>query len=342
MNISPTAELPALRRRVADLESAGLDVLVVSEGYTFDAPSFLGFLAAITERVELMSGVLSVFARSPTLLATTAAGIDLVSGGRCALGLGASGPQVVEGWHGQPFDRPLARSREVVSICRAVWRGERIEHSGPTLSVPLTPERGGSGVGKALRMTGRARRSDIPIYLAALGPKNVELAAEIADGWLPTLFLPERAGETFGAALRAGRARRSADLGPLEVMVSAPVAVGGTAVTAPVLERARAKVAMFVGGMGSAEHNFYNRLVGRYGFEEAAAAVQRAFLAGDKAAAAAALPAELLAGVTLCGDAGYVRDRLQTYQAAGVTTLKLETGAEDELSVIESLRAMLS
>jgi F420-dependent oxidoreductase-like protein len=341
MNIAPSPDIPTLRRRVRALESAGLDVMVVSEGYSVDAPSLLGFLAAVTERVQLLAGVLSIFSRSPTLLATTAAGLDQLSGGRAALGLGASGPQVVEGWHGRRFDHPLARTRETVAICREVWQGNRVDHDGPVLSVPLSAERGGSGLGKPLRMVGRPLRPDIPVYLAALGPKNVELTAEIADGWLPTLFDPERAGPVFAAALASGGERRAADRGPLELMVSAPVAFGSADQVGPARQRSREKIAMFAGGMGSADHNFYNQLIVRYGFIDAAMRIQELFLAGDRAAAAAAVPDALVLGLSVCGDEGYVKDRVDVYRAAGVTCLKIESDEEHAVEVVDRLRRLL-
>src|SRR5687768_14052406 len=202
---------------VRDLEAAGVDVVWVAELYSFDAVSLMGYLAACTERVEIGSSILPFYSRTPTLLAMSAAGVDALSGGRCILGLGASGPQVIEGWHGVAYDRPLARTREIVDICRRVWaREEPLTNSGPLYPLPL-PEGQGTGLGKALKTIAHPVRPRIPIYVAALGAKNLALTAEVADGWLPLFFLPERASEVFGAPLADGAARRSASLEPLEI-----------------------------------------------------------------------------------------------------------------------------
>src|SRR5919107_5541293 len=182
---------------IRDLEAAGLDVAMVAEVYTFDAVSQLGYLAAVTERVELLSSILPVYSRTPTLTAMTAAGLDYVSGGRFTLGLGASGPQVIEGWHGVPYDAPLQRTREIVEICRQVWRRERVVHEGKHYTIPLPPEQG-TGLGKPLKLINHPVRERIPVLLASIGPKNVELAAEIAEGWQPIFFLPEKAEQVWG------------------------------------------------------------------------------------------------------------------------------------------------
>src|ERR671927_1079033 len=192
---------------IRDLESAGLDVALVSEVYTFDAVSQLGYLAAVTERVDLMSGIFPIYSRTPTLTAMTAAGLDFVSGGRFTLGLGASGPQVVEGFHGVKYDAPLGRLREIVEICRMVWRREKVVYDGRYYTLPLPPEQG-TGLGKPLKLINTPVRERIPITIAAIGPKNVELTAEIAEGWQPIFFYPEKAAETWGASLEAGEAAR--------------------------------------------------------------------------------------------------------------------------------------
>ena len=193
---------------VADLERAGLDIVFVPEAYSFDAVSALGYLAASTERVELASGILQLYTRTPTLTAMTAAGLDYVSDGRFILGLGASGPQVIEGFHGVPYDAPIARTREVIDICRQVWRRETVEHQGKHYTIPLPAEQG-TGLGKPLKLINKPVRERIPILIAALGPKNVELAAEIAEGWQPIFYLPEKAQDVWGEALasRPGQAR---------------------------------------------------------------------------------------------------------------------------------------
>src|SRR6204780_3973159 len=212
--------------QAAELEKVGLDIVWVAEAYSFDAPSFMGYLAAKTERVEIGSAILPIYSRTPTLIAMTAAGVDAISGGRCHLGLGASGPQVIEGFHGVRFDRPLARTREIVDICRTVWkREEKLTHPGPLYPLPL-PEGQGSGLGTPLKLINHPVRPAIPIYIAALGEKNLELTAEIADGWLPLFYLPEKAAEVFGSALAAGAARRDPSLSPLEICAGGNVAIG--------------------------------------------------------------------------------------------------------------------
>src|SRR4051812_35473385 len=195
-----------------DLEKAGLDVVWIPEAYSYDAVSLMGYLAAKTERVEIGSGILPIYTRTPTLTAMTAAGLDALPRGRFLLGLGASGPQVIEGFHGVPYDKPVARTRETIEICRAVWRRERIEHDG-LYTIPLPAERG-TGLGKPLKMVTHPHRADIPIWVAALGDKNVEMTAELAQGWLPHIVVPEQLRAVFGPALAAGNAKRSAELGP--------------------------------------------------------------------------------------------------------------------------------
>ncbi|HZC92816.1 MAG TPA: LLM class F420-dependent oxidoreductase, partial [Mycobacterium sp.] len=210
---------------VADLERAGLDIVFVPEAYSFDAVSALGYLAASTQRVELASGILQLYTRTPTLTAMTAAGLDYVSDGRFILGLGASGPQVIEGFHGVPYDAPIARTREVIEICRQVWRRERLQYQGDHYTIPLPAEKG-TGLGKPLKLINKPVRERMPILVAALGPKNVELAAEIAEGWQPIFYLPEKAQDVWGKALAAGRANRDPALGELEVYAGPTLAIG--------------------------------------------------------------------------------------------------------------------
>ena len=311
---------------IRDLEAAGLDIAMVAEVYTFDAVSQLGYLAAVTERVELMSSILPIYSRTPALTAMTAAGLDFVSGGRFTLGLGASGPQVVEGWHGVPYDAPLQRTREVVEICRQVWRRERLVHEGAKYTVPL-PAGQGTGLGKPLKLINRPVRERIPVLLAALGPKNVELAAEIAEAWEPIWFHPERAAEVWGASLAAGRAKRDPALGDLQVLVGVPVAIGKD--VDALHDVVRPALALYVGGMGARGKNFYNDLAVRYGYEAEARAVQDLYLDGRKDEAAAALPDELVRAVSLIGSEGYVAERIAAFAEAGVTTLALQPLSDD-------------
>ena len=316
------------------LEAAGVDVIGVPEAYGTDSVSLLGYLAARTERVHLVAQILPIYSRTPTLIAMTAAGLDEVSGGRFILGLGASGPQVVEGWHGVPYDAPLGRTREIVKICHAVWRRERLVHDGKHYRIPLP-----DGAGKALKLIAHPVRPSIPIFLAALGDRNVELAAEIADGWIPFIFMPERADLVWGEALARGRQRRSADLGALQISAGGPFAF--TDRPEPLRALGRERLALYLGGMGSEGANFYNQVAVRYGFVREAAEIQRRYLAGDTAGAQAAVPAELLEGTSLIGDESYVRDRLQAYAAAGVTVLQVEPVGADPVGDLRRLRELL-
>src|SRR5437588_9524238 len=245
-----------LAARAVALERAGLDIAWVAEAYTFDAPSLMGFLAASTQTLQIGAGILPIYTRTPTLTAMTAAGVDALSGGRCILGLGASGPQVIEGWHGVPYTRPLERTREIIDICRRVWRREVITNDG-LYQIPL-PEGQGTGLGRPLKMITHPVRPAIPIWVASLGPKNVAMTAEVADGWEPILFIPEKAKQVWGDALAAGAARRADTLGPLEIVAGGPVAVGEG--IEGLRDRSRPMIALYVGGMGARGKNFYNTL----------------------------------------------------------------------------------
>jgi F420-dependent oxidoreductase-like protein len=303
---------------LADYERAGLDIVFVPEAYSFDAVSQLGFLAARTERLEIASGIFPIYSRTPTLLAMTAAGLDYVSGGRFTLGLGASGPQVIEGWHGVAYDAPIGRSREVIEICRMVWRRERVAYQGKYYTLPAE---GGTGLGKPLKLINHPVRERIPIALAAIGPKNVALAAELAEAWEPIFYLPERAAGVWGDALAEGGAKRDPSLGPLDVIAGAALAIGDD--VTGLRDLARPHVALYVGGMGARGRNFYNTLACRYGYEAEAKAIQDAYLEGRKAEAEALVPAELLELTSLIGSEAYIRDRLAIYREVGVTTLNV-------------------
>jgi F420-dependent oxidoreductase-like protein len=325
---------------IRDLESAGLDAAMVAEVYTFDAVSQLGYLAAVTDRVELVSAILPIYSRTPALTAMTAAGLDFVSGGRFTLGLGASGPQVIEGWHGVPYDAPLQRTREVVEICRQVWRRDRLVHEGPKYTVPLPADRG-TGLGKPLKLINTPVRERVPVMLAAIGPKNVQLAAEIAEAWEPIWFHPERAGDMWGDALAAGRAERDPALGELQVVAGVPVAIGED--VDALHDRVRPHLALYVGGMGARGKNFYNDLAVRYGYEAAAKEVQDLYLEGRKDEAAAALPEDFVRAVSLIGPEGYVAERVAAYAEAGVTTLTLQPlddSREGRLRTVETMKRL--
>jgi len=340
MMLSYAGGFTAAATEAAELEKAGLDVLWVPEAYSFDAVSQLGYLAAVTERVQLGSAILPLYSRTPALVAMTAAGLDFVSDGRFILGIGASGPQVVEGFHGVPYDRPVARTREIVDICRRVWRREVLTNEG-LYPLPLPPERG-TGLGKALKLINHPVRPEIPIYLASLGDRNVELTAEVADGWLPMLYIPERAAGVWGGPLAAGAAKRSADLGPLSIVAGGMLGfVDDPAEAKGILDGARPMVALYVGGMGAKGKNFYNALARRYGFEAEADEVQDLYLAGEKHKAAEAVPAALLDGTNLVGPAGYVRERVAAFAEAGVTTLNVIPVAQDKVKLVEQMREIV-
>jgi F420-dependent oxidoreductase-like protein len=323
---------------LADYEKAGLGIVFVPEAYSFDAVSQLGFIAAKTERVQIASGIFQLYSRTPALTAMTAAGLDYVSGGRFMLGLGASGPQVIEGWHGVPYDAPIGRAREVIEICRMVWRRERLSYQGRYYQLPL---QGGTGLGKPLKLINHPVRDRIPIALAAIGPKNVALAAELAEAWMPIFYLPEKASGVWGAAVAEGTARRDPSLGPLDVIASAPLAIGDD--VARLRDLGRPQLALYIGGMGARGRNFYNDLARRLGYEAEAKAIQDAYLDGRKDEAEALVPAELTELTSLIGPESYVAERLAAYREAGVTTLNvtpLAAAHEDRVRLIEQVRAM--
>jgi F420-dependent oxidoreductase-like protein len=323
---------------VADLEKAGLDIVFVPEAYSFDAVSQLGYLAAKTSRVELASGILQLFTRTPTLTAMTAAGLDFVSDGRFVLGIGASGPQVIEGFHGVPYNAPLGRTREIVDICRQVWRREKVEHQGKHYQIPLPAERG-TGLGKPLKIINKPVRERIPIIIASLGPKNVEMTAEIAEGWQPLFYYPEKAAEVWGESIAKGKAKRDPELGDLQIYAQTPLAIGDD--VDHMLDWVRPMVALYVGGMGAKGKNFYNDLAIRYGYAKEAETIQELYLAGKKEEAAAAVPVELLRSISLIGSEGFVRERVAAFAEAGVTTLNVTPFAADtagRVRLIEQLR----
>jgi F420-dependent oxidoreductase-like protein len=328
---------------VAEFEKAGLDMVWVAEAYGLDGPSLMGYLAALTERVEIGSAILPIYTRTPTLIAMTAAGVDTLSDGRFHLGLGSSGPQVIEGFHGVPFNAPIARTREIVDVCRKVWAREApLVHEGTYYTMPLPPDQG-TGLGKALKIIAHPVRPSIPIWVAALGEKNVAMTAEVADGWIPMMFMPEKARAIWGPALDAGAAKRDPSLGPLQITTGGLLAIGeGDEVTA-LRELARPGVALYVGGMGAKGKNFYNDVVCRYGFEKEATAIQELYLDGKKDEAAALVPDELLEATSLCGPESYVAERIAAYRDAGVTHLQvtpLPVGDQKPVDLIETVKRL--
>ena len=327
---------------VQELEKAGLDTVWVAEAYGFDGPSLMGYLAAQTERVEIASGILPIFTRTPTLLAMTAAGVDALSGGRAMLGLGASGPQVIEGFHGVPYDAPVGRLREIIEICRKVWKRERVVHEGRRYPLPLPPGQG-TGLGKPLALINRPLRSDIPITVASLGPRSVELTAELAEGWLPVFYLASRAQERWGEALQRGRAKRDPARGPLTSYAGGGVGIGEG--LEALREQARPMVALYVGGMGAREKNFYNEVFASYGYEREAARIQDLYLSGRKREAAAAVPQDFIDASTLIGPEGFVRERLSELRESGVNALNVSLLGEDtsaRVATLHRLRELLA
>ncbi|SCX31146.1 LLM class F420-dependent oxidoreductase [Mycolicibacterium fluoranthenivorans] len=317
--------------QVVALEQVGIDIALVAEAYSYDAISQLGYLAAKTSTIELGTGVVPIYTRTPSLLAMTAAGVDYVSEGRFRLGIGTSGPQVVEGFHGVPFDAPLGRTREVVEICRQVWRREKVSYDGRYYQLPLPAGRG-TGLGKPLKLINHPVRERIPITIAALGPQNVALTAEIAEGWQPVFYYPEKADEVWGEALRAGAAKRDPALGPLDVMVSASLAIGDEVEDR--LAWAKPQLALYIGGMGARGKNFYHNLATRYGYGEVADRIQDLYLAGKKAEAIAAVPDDLVRHVSLVGPKGFVKERLAAYAEAGVTTILVHPLTDDATEAV--------
>jgi F420-dependent oxidoreductase-like protein len=314
---------------VLEAERLGYDSVWTAEAYGSDAATILAWLAQATETIKLGSAIFQMPGRSAAMTAMTAATIDQLSGGRMLLGIGSSGPQVAEGWHGQRFAQQLQRTREYVEVVRMALARERVEFHGETLELPLP-----DGPGKALKLTIPTVQDRIPIYIAAIGPRNTTLTAEIADGWIPTLFSPEHVGE-FRPLLEDGFARAGGGKGydDFEIVPTVNVMVSDDLDAAR--DAMRHFVALYVGGMGSRKQNFYNALVQRYGFEDAARTVQDLYLEGRKDEAAASLPGELIDTLTLVGPADRVRERLGVYRDAGVGTLMVAPMAwtfEDRLA----------
>jgi F420-dependent oxidoreductase-like protein len=300
---------------VKEAEQLGYDSVWTAEAYGSDAATILGWLAQATSKIRLGAAIFQMPARSPAMTAMTAATLDQLSAGRMILGIGSSGPQVAEGWHGQRFGRQLQRTREYVEVVRMALSRQRVQYKGETLELPLP-----DGPGKALKLTIAPVQERIPVYLAAIGPKNTTLAAEIADGWIPTLFSPEHVAE-FRPLLEEGFARAGGGKGFEDFDIAPTVNVFVTDDVGAARDAMRPYVALYVGGMGSRDKNFYNALVQRYGFEDAAREVQDLYLEGKRDEAMAALPDELIDTVSLCGPPDVVRERLAVFRDAGVGTL---------------------
>lgn len=328
---------------VVDYERAGLDAVWVPEAWGYDSPSRMGYLAAVTDRVQIGSDILATYTRTPALIAMTAAGLDDLSDGRFRLGLGASGPQVIEGFHGVPYTAPLDRLRETIEICRKVWaRDAPLVHDGEVFTLPLPPD-AGTGLGKPLKMVTHPRRDRIPVWVASLGAQSVAMTAQYAEGWLPAIFLPEKAQDVWGGALRRGLAKRDPALGPLQISAGGLLAIGDDDAVRAVLDRARATTTLYVGGMGAKAKNFYNDVFRSYGYERAAEQIQELYLDGKKREAAALVPDEYLRLSNLCGPAGYVAERIAAFREAGVTDLQVTpvpTGDQRAVDLIEQVNEL--
>jgi F420-dependent oxidoreductase-like protein len=319
---------------VREAESLGYDSVWTAEAYGSDAATILAWLAQATTRIKLGSAIFQMPGRSAAMTAMTAATLDQLSDGRMLLGIGTSGPQVAEGWHGQRFARQLQRTREYVDVVRMALARERVVYDGETLTLPLP-----DGPGKALKLTIAPVQERIPIYIAAIGPKNTTLSAEIADGWLPTLFSPEHVSE-FRPLLEEGFARAGGGKGfdDFEIVPTVTAMVSEDRESAR--DAMRHYVALYVGGMGSRKQNFYNALMRRYGYEEAADTVQELYLAGRKDEAAASLPGELIDQLCLVGPPDFVRERIAVYRDAGVGTLMISPMAWTFEERLAQLRAV--
>ena len=307
-----------------EAERLGYDSAWAAEAWGTDAVSVLAWLGATTERIKLGSAILQMPGRTPALTAMTAATLDLLSGGRLLLGLGPSGPQVVEGWHGQPWGKPLARTREYVEIVRAALARETVEHRGEHYTIPYDGP-GATGLGKPLKLMARPLRADVPIYLAAMGPKAVALAQEIGDGWLPLFFVPERAREVFGDLGRDG----------FDVAPSVPLVLLDDVEAAR--DALKPYYALYIGGMGSRGKNFYNELFARYGYEGEAKAIQDAYLDGRQRDAAALVPDAFVDEAALVGPKERIAERLEAYRDSGATTLLLSTRQPEALRAVAEL-----
>ena len=316
-----------------EADRLGYAVVWAAEAWGSDVVSVLSWVAAQTERVDVGSAVMQIPARTPAMTAMTAATLDTLSGGRFRLGLGVSGPQVSEGWHGVRFDKPLGRTREYVEIIRIAMRRETLRYSGRHYTLPLP-----DGPGKALKLIVHPVREHIPVYLAAVGPKNLELAGAIADGLLPIFYSPEHASD-FLDPVRAGRAGAGLDLAGFDVVPTVPLSVGDDprACADPVRDYA----ALYIGGMGSREQNFYNQIARRMGFEHEAGRIQDLYLDHRQREAAAAVPYEFLDRTALLGPPERIADRLQAYAESGVTTLTVAPYGEQPEQRLRSLRVLV-
>jgi F420-dependent oxidoreductase-like protein len=328
MGYAPPGTSPIETIRIAqEAERLGFDSAWAAEAWGTDCVTVLAWLGATTERIKLGSAIMQIPGRTPSNTAMTAATLDLLSEGRFLLGLGTSGPQVVEGWHGVAWGKPLRRTREYVEIVRSALRRETVEHHGEHYDIPYSGD-GATGLGKPLKLILKPLRREVPIYLAALGPKNVALAAEIADGWLPIFFSPSRFRDVHGPSL--ADAPEGFEIAPL-----CPVVVGDD--VQQCRDLLKPMLALYVGGMGARGKNFYNSLTQRYGYEEAAAKIQDLYLAGSKGEAAMTVPDELVDEIALVGPKERIAERLEAWREAGISTLIVQARQSEALAVMAEL-----
>ncbi|MEM7275634.1 MAG: LLM class F420-dependent oxidoreductase [Actinomycetota bacterium] len=344
MSINYVGDFEQSAQQVVEMEAAGLDVVWVAEAYSVDAVSQLGYLAAKTSRVEIGSGILNVYSRTAPAMAQTAAGLDMVSNGRFILGLGASGPQVIEGFHGVPYTKPKTRIEEYIDVVRMTLRREPVVYDGKTVTVPL-PEGEGTGLGKPLKLINHPVRSEIPIWWASLMPLSVKATARSADGWLPVFFVPDEFQRVWGEDLKAGTADRDPALGRLDIGAGATVAIGEEFVgeeADKVLDLGRPATALYWGGMGARDKNFYNTIAKKYGYEEEAIKIQDLYLDGHKQEAAAAVPRDFLDRSSLVGPPSLVKEKLGAWKEAGVTVLNVNMApGQDKARTLGTLRDLL-
>ncbi|MFN2465239.1 MAG: LLM class F420-dependent oxidoreductase [Candidatus Dormibacteria bacterium] len=317
---------PEVVEYVQVAEKLGYEAVFVAEAYSYDAVSIMAALAVQTERIKIGAGILNVFSRSPALLAQSAGALDMLSNGRLILGLGTSGPQVVQGWHGVPFEKPLQRTREVVEIIRMALRRERLVYDGQTVTLDM-----------GLKLINHPVRCEVPILIASLGPRNLEMTGEIADGWMPTLFAPDHM-DVFRPHLEAGLRKSGREWGALEVLPAVMTVLYEDVDT--VRQMAKPYLALYVGGMGSRDRNFYNHLVQRYGYVEEARRVQELYLGGDRAGAAAAIPDALVDQTSAIGSASRIREKFAELEASGVTMPVLGIMAFDQAQRLNTLEAL--
>jgi F420-dependent oxidoreductase-like protein len=344
MAINYISDFQSSAKQVVELEKVGLDMVWVAEAYSYDAISQIGYLAAVTNTIQIGTGIINIYSRTPALVAMTAAGCDYVSNGRFVLGLGASGAQVIEGFHGVAYEKPLQRTKEYIDICREVWKREKpLNYQGKTVQVPL-PEGQGIGLGKALKLINHPVRNEIPIWWASLMGKSVEATAEVADGWMPLFFWPEKYHSVWGTALKAGTAKRDPSLGPLEISAGGMLAIDESLVgedQVKVLDFARPSTALYVGGMGARGKNFYNDICVAYGYEKEAVLIQDAYLDGKKDEAAKLVPGEWLEKSHLVGPKGYIKERVAAFKEAGVTMLQVNPIGPNAVQQVELLRSII-